>query len=59
MSYYIGFDLGGTNIKAVAVDEKGHLLGERTCPTRDGEFAEDGSPQFALEIRQLLGQFSF
>jgi len=33
----IGIDLGGTRIKAVAIDEKGNLLQQHFAETRDGE----------------------
>ncbi len=55
MSYVIGIDLGGTNIKAIAVNDSGTLIKEFSCPTRDGEFdADTNTPQFAIEIRQLI-----
>lgn len=31
----IGIDLGGTNIKAVLIDDKGNILHEMRCPTND------------------------
>ena len=35
--YYLGIDLGGTNIAAAAVDEEGTILGRSSIPTpRDG-----------------------
>lgn len=33
MEYYIGVDLGGTNIKVGVVDEDGAILAESDCPT--------------------------
>jgi glucokinase len=39
MDYAVGFDLGGTNIKAVAVSTDGTLLDHSTCPTEDDESA--------------------
>src|SRR5580700_7767264 len=33
----IGIDLGGTRVKAVAIDEDGNLLQENYQPTNDGE----------------------
>ena len=33
MSYYIGVDTGGTNIKVGVVDEAGRIVGEADCPT--------------------------
>ncbi len=31
--YYIGIDIGGTNLKAGVVDEWGNILGESSVPT--------------------------
>lgn len=39
MNYAVGFDLGGTNIKAVAVTANGTLLEKASCPTEDNESA--------------------
>jgi glucokinase len=36
MSWGIGIDLGGTNVKAVAVTSEGEVLGQKSVPTRDG-----------------------
>ena len=33
MSFYIGVDIGGTNIKVGVVDEAGRIIGETDCPT--------------------------
>jgi len=37
MSYSIGVDLGGTNIKIVVVSDDGSVLDYRTCDTADTE----------------------
>src|SRR5215831_19206867 len=37
MKYAIGLDLGGTNIKGLAVTPTGKVLAEHTTPTGDGE----------------------
>ena len=34
MKYYIGIDLGGTNIKGAVVSETGAILRQSSCPTR-------------------------
>jgi glucokinase len=39
VAYTIGVDLGGTNIKAAAVDRDGALLGRAVAQTRDGSAA--------------------
>ena len=36
----IGIDLGGTRIKAVAIDEKGNILQQHFAETKDGEDAQ-------------------
>jgi glucokinase len=55
MSYTIGIDLGGTNIKAIAVGQSGKAIKEFSRPTCDGEFS-NGVPQFAIEIKQLIDE---
>ena len=37
MSYSIGVDLGGTNIKIVVISSEGHVLDYLTCDTADAE----------------------
>jgi glucokinase len=37
MSYSVGIDLGGTNIKIVAISSEGHALDYLTCDTEDAE----------------------
>jgi len=37
MKYAIGLDLGGTNVKGLAVTPEGEVLTEIAAPTRDGE----------------------
>ena len=49
MEYAVGFDLGGTNIKAVAVTKDGTLLEHSTCPTEDNE-----SAAWAERVRRQL-----
>jgi glucokinase len=49
MRYGIGIDLGGTNIKIVAVSEEGRMLDRSTCET------QTDSPRFWVEtIRQKI-----
>ncbi len=54
MSYTIGIDLGGTNIKCVAMDMAGEKLFEDTRSTRDNCEQEKTSPNWAQEIKQVL-----
>lgn len=50
----IGIDLGGTNIKAVLVDQtQGQVHAKLSRPTLDGEF-QDGTPRFALTVREIV-----
>lgn len=39
--YYLGIDVGGTNISAGIVDEKGSLVAKLSTPTMNGRDAED------------------
>ena len=32
--YYVGIDVGGTNLKAGVVDENGHIISKVDCPTK-------------------------
>lgn len=50
MSYAIGIDLGGTNIKAVAVTEDGEVLAQANAPTP----AADGADAVALNVAREL-----
>ena len=52
--YGIGIDLGGTGIKAAAIDlQSGECLGRATLPTRDGE--RDGEvPGFVTAAREIV-----
>lgn len=51
--YSIGIDLGGTNIKAVAVDPVGQILGRASRPTRDAVATADA---WAKTTRELIGE---
>ncbi|MBR0257429.1 MAG: ROK family protein, partial [Synergistaceae bacterium] len=33
MKYYVGIDIGGTNIKTGVVNERGEIIGEHSIPT--------------------------
>ena len=50
---YIGIDLGGTNVAAGVVTEKGELLGKASAPTPRG--AEAVADAIALAARQAAG----
>ena len=49
-AYFVGIDIGGTWIKAVAVDRDGSLIEEATTAT------EDADPQWADRVRGLCEQ---
>jgi len=53
MEYYIGIDLGGTNVHAGFVDRKGALLGQVDLPTPKG--AEEVADAIAEAARQAAG----
>lgn len=43
MALYIGFDVGGTTIKGIVIDEEGKLYGEDSVPTGRGEEIADNA----------------
>jgi glucokinase len=49
MDYAIGIDLGGTNIKAVAVARDGDVVERSTCAT-----ADDGTGMWAERVRSVV-----
>lgn len=51
MSYAIGIDLGGTNIKAVCVQPDGKLLQQHSYAT---EYETEGDPKWAIRIREIV-----
>ena len=56
MSWAIGIDLGGTNIKAALIDsDSGERLQTLARPTRDGEWL-DGSPRFAQTVQEIVAE---
>jgi glucokinase len=52
----IGIDLGGTRIKAVAIDASGKLLHENYQPTNDGDDAvwKDAVSKAVMELKHIL-----
>ncbi|MGM0834798.1 MAG: ROK family protein [Bacillota bacterium] len=51
--YYIGIDLGGTNIKAITIDESGTILHEKQTATE----AQFGSEHVILKINNIIQEF--
>lgn len=39
-SYYVGIDLGGTNLRCVTIDDKGTILSRAECPTHASDGVE-------------------
>jgi glucokinase len=59
MKYAIGIDLGGTNIKAVAVTASGEILHKCSCPSRDSlPPTGNTNPYWAEGVRDLAGILS-
>ncbi len=55
MKYAIGVDLGGTNIKAVAVADSGEILHKCTAETKDEPNGSSSkTPLWATEIKNLI-----
>lgn len=53
MNYYIGIDLGGTNVRVVKVDEKGDIIQDVIAPSHGTE----GPEKIEENILELLRQF--
>ena len=53
MKYYIGIDLGGTNIKGALVNEQGEIVKQNTCPTHTEQGVEAVTENIANMIRDL------
>jgi glucokinase len=49
MNYAIGLDIGGTNVKAVAISESGDVLADRDLPTQD-----DAQGSWKHDARRLV-----
>ena len=56
MNYSIGIDMGGTNIKGIAIMDDGKVLSQNSRPTRDDDdFANHNNiPIWAREIKALI-----
>ena len=53
MKYYIGIDLGGTNIKGALVNENGEIVKQNTCPTHAEQGTQAVTDHIAEVIRDL------
>lgn len=54
MEYYIGIDLGGTNVAAGVVNERYEIIGRADCPTRAFHPAEEIADDMAQTARNAL-----
>ena len=53
MKYYIGIDLGGTNIKAGVVSEDFEIVAKATCKTDLPRLDDEGNELPPIDLRQL------
>lgn len=56
MKYYIGIDLGGTNIAAGLTDRQGNILEKGSVPTKSGRPAEEIAADMAALVHRLVLQ---
>ena len=54
--FYVGVDVGGTNIKIGLVDDAGQTLAYHTMPTEQDKGAEDACGRMARVVAQLIEQ---
>jgi len=54
--FFVGVDLGGTNIKVGLVDDLGRPLAFRTTPTRPEEGPEAGAERMGQTVRKVIEQ---
>lgn len=54
MKYYIGVDVGGTNLVAAIVDEKLHIVAKASCKTNLPREAEDTVKDIARICREVV-----
>ena len=54
--FYVGVDLGGTNIKIGLVDDAGQTLGWETMPTQTDRGPDDGVVRMASVLDQLVAK---
>ncbi len=54
--YFVGVDVGGTNIKIGLVDAAGETLAYHTTPTEQKKGAEDACGRIAQVVSEMLGE---
>lgn len=52
--FFVGVDLGGTNVKVGLVDDNGNTLAFRSIPTRVPDGAEAGTQRMAQAVEQVI-----
>lgn len=52
MEYYVGIDLGGTNVRVAKVDESGHVIEEYKSPS----YALEGPEKVLGNIKEMIGK---
>ena len=52
--YYVGIDLGGTNIKTGVVDEQGKIIAKSSIPTKSERTADEVAFDMAFEVLNLV-----
>lgn len=52
--FYVGVDLGGTNIKTGVLDDSGRVLTSHSIPTEAQHGPEDGAKRMGIAIRQAI-----
>jgi glucokinase len=52
--FFVGIDVGGTNIKFGLVDDEGRTLAYHTMPTHQDKGAEDACVRMGQAVRQLI-----
>ena len=60
--YYVGIDVGGTNLKAGVVDEQGKIISKVDCPTqveRGHEAVVESMARLALQAVEKAGELPF
>ena len=54
--FFVGIDVGGTNIKIGLVDDTGRTLAYHSMPTEQDKGAEDACVRMGLAVRQLIDE---
>jgi len=54
--FFVGIDVGGTNIKIGLVDDRGETLAYNSIPTEQARGAEDATRRMGEEVERLLAQ---